>query len=114
MKFLSICKVKDSFSMVPPSMGRQLMEATMTWTNQQVKAGKIVEIYSCGPGITAAICEHPDADDLNRVISTMPMSGFMHFDIYPLAEINSSMQTYIEAYKAAEKMFPAREMVGVR
>jgi muconolactone delta-isomerase len=114
MKFLSMCSVKESASMVPPATMRQLLEAQMAWTEQQKKAGKLLEVYAVpGGNRYVAICEHPTVEDAFQVMASMPTAGIMTFDVYPLAEVNSSMRALIESLKAAEKMTPGREMAGV-
>ncbi len=114
MKFLTMCTLKDNISMIPPATIRQLVEASMEWTNQTKKAGKLLEIYSMPDGRNMAICEHPSAEDVVQTLNSMPIAGFMHFETYPLADFNATMKSEIETLKAAEKMFPAREMAGVR
>jgi muconolactone delta-isomerase len=83
MKFLSICNTKDNISMVPPANLRQLLEANLEWTNQQKKAGKILEIYALPDNRSVAICEHPSVKDLNQTLASMPIGAFMHFEVYP-------------------------------
>jgi muconolactone delta-isomerase len=117
MKFLSICTMKDTFSMLPPSTIRNLMESSVNWMNQQKKAGKVLEVYSIpGGGRSAAICEHSSAEDLSQVLATMPMSSFMNFEIYPLADFNEFMKVALETVKAAERMYSSqpKETAAVR
>jgi hypothetical protein len=99
--------------MVPPAQARQLLEASKTWLDQQKKAGTLLEDYAIPGGKTAVICEHSSFEDFNRVVMTLPTYGFMHFEVFPLADMGEYMKTSIEAYKAAEKMFPSRELAGV-
>jgi muconolactone delta-isomerase len=107
MKFLTISKLKDTASTLPPAVARQLMEATLNLMNQEMKAGRILEMYfMAGSGRAAVIGELKSAEELVKVISTLPISGFMDFEVYPLADFNESMKVQIEALKAAEKMFP--------
>ena len=106
MKFLIISSLKDTVSTLPPAISRQLMEASVAWVNQQKQAGKVLEIYSlAGWGRTAAICEHPSAEDVAQTLAGVPMGGFMDFEVYPLADFNESMKAHIEAAKAAEQLF---------
>ena len=110
MKFLVIVSTKDTFSMVPSAISRQLLEASVAWVNQQKKAGKLLEIYSTpGWGRIVAISEHPSAEDVAQTLATVPMGGFLNFEVYPLADFNQAMKANIEAYKAAEQMFPAKK-----
>jgi len=107
MKFLTISKMKDTASTVPPSVIRQLMEATFDVMNQEKKAGKILEYYFI-PGWerVIAISEVKSAEEINQHLTDLPIGAFLDFEVYPLADAFESMKTYIEAMKAAEKMFP--------
>ncbi len=107
MKFMTIAKMKDVASTVPPSVMRQLMEATFNLMNQDMKAGRILEAYfMAGSGRSVVISEAKSAEEIVQSISALPIEGFMDFETYPLADFNESMKAYIEAIKAAEKMFP--------
>ena len=107
MKFLSISKMKDTVSTVPPSVMRPLMEATLNVMNQEMKAGRILEAYfMAGSGRAAVIVEAMSAEEIVQIIMGLPIAGFMDFETYPLADFNQSMKIDIEAFKAAEKMFP--------
>jgi muconolactone delta-isomerase len=107
MKFLTIVKMKDTASTVPPSVMRPLMEATLDLMNKEMKAGRILEAYfMAGSERSIVIGELKSAEELVQVQSTLPVGGFMDFETYPLADFNESMKAWIEAYKAAEKMFP--------
>jgi len=107
MKFLVIAKLKDTASTLPPSVMRPLMEATLDLMNQEKKAGRILEMYFlAGSGRSMVISEVKSAEEIVQRQSTLPISGFMDFETYPLADFNESMKTYIESMKAAEKMFP--------
>ena len=108
MKFLTITSTKDTFSMLPPAISRQLMEASVAWVNEQKQAGKLLEIYSI-PGWwrTVAISEHPSAEDVAQTLAGAPMGGFLNFEVYPLSDFNQSIKANIEAAKRAEQLFPA-------
>jgi muconolactone delta-isomerase len=107
MKFLTITKMKDTASTVPPSVMRLLMEATINLMNQEMKAGRILEAYfMAGSGRSMVITEAKSAEEIVQRISALPIEGFMDFETYPLANFTESMKAYIEAIKAAEKMFP--------
>lgn len=106
MKFLTISKMKESTSLVPPSTARQLLEATLAWADGQVKAGKILEMYAIPEGGTVVICEHPSIEDLAQTLASIPMGGLMNFQVYPLADLNTTMQAYLASFKAAEQGMP--------
>lgn len=107
MKFLTISKMKDTASTVPPSVMRPLMEATRDLMNQEMKAGRILEAYfMAGSDRNMVIAEAKSAEEIVQRISALPIGGFMDFETYTLADFNESMKAILESYKAAEKMFP--------
>ena len=107
MKFLTISKMKDAAATVPPSVMRQLMEATVEVMKQESKAGKVLEYYFIpGWDRMVAISEVKNAEEIVKLLSDLPVGGFLDFEIYPLADAFESMKTYIESMKAVEKMFP--------
>jgi len=107
MKFLTISKMKDTASTVPPSVMRPLMEATLDLMNQEMKAGRILEAYFIpGWDRVVTISEFKSAEEIVQLISALPVGGFLNLEVYPLANFNESMKTYIESLKTAEKMFP--------
>ena len=107
MKFLTISKMKDTASTIPPSVMRPLMEATLDLMNQEKKAGKVLEYYFI-PGWerVIAINEVKSAEEINQRLTDLPVGAFLDFEVYPLADAFGAMKTYIEALKTAEKMFP--------
>jgi muconolactone delta-isomerase len=107
MKFLTISKMKDTASTMPPSVMRQLMEATSDLMKQETKAGRILEYYFIpGWDRVVAINEVKSAEEIVQRISALPVGGFLDFEVYPLADAFEAMKTYIESLKMAEKMFP--------
>jgi muconolactone delta-isomerase len=99
--------MKDAASMVPPSVMRPLIEATLNLMNQEMKAGRILEAYlMAGSGRSMVISEVKSAEEIVQRISALPIGGFMEFETYPLANFNESLKAEIEALKTAEKMFP--------
>jgi len=107
MKFLTISKMKDTASTVPPSVMRPLMEATLDLMNQEMKAGRILEAYfMAGSGRSMVIAEAKSAEEIVQRINALPVGGFMDLETYPLANFNEAMKAHIEAMKTAEKMFP--------
>ena len=107
MKFLTISKMKDTASTVPPSVMRQLMEATLDVMKQEEKSGKVLEYYFVpGWSRVVVISEVKSAEEIVQLITDLPVEAFLDFETYPLADVFESMKTYIESLKAAEKMFP--------
>ena len=106
MKFLTISKMKDSATLVPPATMRQLMEATLAWMDGQQKAGIILEAYAIPSGGTVVICEHSSVDDVAKTVASIPMGGLLNCEVYPLADINETMKVYVESLKSAEQSIP--------
>jgi muconolactone delta-isomerase len=106
MKFLTITTMKDTISMVPPSIARQIMETSLAQLDELKKAGKIVEIYAIPGGGGVAICEHPSVEDLAQTLEAIPMAGFMNMEVYPLADFGEVMKVSLESIKRAEQLFP--------
>jgi len=107
MKFLLINKMKDAALALPPAVSRQLMEATVAWVKQKMQAGVCLESYTIAGGHgSMAIVEYKSGEELARDFIQMPVGSFMDFEVYPLADFDESMNAYIEALKAAEKMMP--------
>jgi muconolactone delta-isomerase len=107
MKFLTISKMKETASTVPPSMMRPLMEATLDLMNQEMKAGGISEAYfMAGCSRSMVIFEANSAEEIVQRISALPIGGLMDFETCPLADFNESMKVHIENLKTAEKIFP--------
>jgi len=107
MKFLTIAKMKDTASTVPPSVVRQLMEATDALMAQQKKAGNVLEYYFIpGWDRVVTISEFKSAEEINQRLCELPIGGFLDVEVYPLADAFEAMKPYLEALKAAEKMFP--------
>ncbi|MCK4369007.1 MAG: hypothetical protein KAV68_05000 [Dehalococcoidales bacterium] len=99
--------MKDTASTLPPSVMRHLMEATAAYMAQEKKAGKFLEYYFIpGWNRSMVIAEVKSAEEIIKNISALPISGFMDFEVYPLADPYESMKTFIESLKTAEKMFP--------
>ena len=108
MKFLTISTVNDTMLTLPPAVSRQLAEANLNFVKQQRQAGKILELYTI-PGWrrTVAISQSDSAEELVQTFNQMPGSGFMSFEIYPLADFDESMKYVIDALKKAEEQFPS-------
>jgi len=108
MKFLLIGRIKDTALTLPPSVARQIMEASVPVMNQQKKAGKVVEFY-WAPGVNCSVVirECKSAEDVLRDMNEVPQAALLDFDIYPLADFNESVKIMLEGFKAREKMMPA-------
>ena len=108
MKFLVIGTIKESASMFPPSLVRQLVEADPAVISQQKKGGKLLEIYWI-PGWNRgmSIREAKSAEEIYRDIAEMPCSIMTNHEVYPLADYNEINKAMVERLKIAEKMMPA-------
>ena len=109
MKFLTIaCAKKETMSTLPPSVMSQLMKATDAYMDEGKKKGEFLEYYYIpGWNRSIVISESKNAEEIVQKISGVPISGFMDFEVYPLADPKESMKIFIESLKAAEKMFPS-------
>jgi muconolactone delta-isomerase len=107
MKFLTVSKMKQMASTVPPSVMRPLMEATSDLMKQETKAGRISEYYFI-PGWDRVITigEFKSAEEINQRLTELPVGAFLDFEVYPLADPFEAMKAYVETLKTAEKMFP--------
>jgi len=108
MKFLTISKMKDTASTMPPSVMRQLMEATLDAMNQEKKVGNLEYYFIPGWDRVVAISEVKSAEEITQRLSKLPVGAFLDFEVYPLADAFEAMKTYVESMKAAEKMFPGQ------
>jgi len=107
MKFLTISKMKDTASTMPPSVMRQLMAATADVMNQEKKAGNVGEYYFIpGWDRVVAISEVKNAEEILQRLSRLPIGAFLDFEVYPLVDAFEAMKTYVESMKTAEGMFP--------
>ena len=107
MKFLTIGTVKDTMYTTPPTVTRQLMEATVAWMKQQKQAGTILEAYVIPAWRRSiVISEAESAEDIVKNLNQMPGMGFMDFELYPLADWDESMKNVIESLKRAEQLSP--------
>jgi muconolactone delta-isomerase len=107
MKFLSITRMKETASALPPSVMRQLLEATNEVMRQEKKAGRVLEYYSIpGWGRVVVISEVKSAEEMVQLIAALPIQGLLDFETYPLVDAFESMKIFVESLKKAEKMFP--------
>ena len=107
MKFLTISSVKDIAYTLPPSVSRQLLEASFDGMKQQMKAGKILEAYAlAGWDRYMVISEYDSAEEVFQTLTAMPIGNYMDFEVYPLASFDEAMKGVLESVKAAEKMMP--------
>jgi hypothetical protein len=106
MKFLSISKPKDTATMLPPAVTRQLLEMSMVAIGQLKKAGKLLEYYYSPVGCIVVILNYNNAEEWVKDQLSMPILTYYDNELYPLADGNESTKAFIEFLKAAEKMMP--------
>ncbi len=80
------------------------MEATIAWLDGVKKAGKLLEFYAISDGRYVVICEERSADDAVKTLASCPAAGFMHNEMYALADGFAPMKVVIENLKQAEKL----------
>lgn len=106
MKFLAIAKPKDTLTMLPPAVTRQLMEMSMASMSQLKKAGKILESYISASACTVVMLEYNNVEEWVKDQLSIPLLTYYNQEIYPLADMEKSMKSFVEALKMAEKMMP--------
>ena len=104
MKFLAICKPKDSLTMLTPAVTRPLTEAAFAFMNQSKKAGKLLEYYYSPAGCIIVMLNYNTAEEWVKEQFMMPILNYYSQEIYPLSNGDEAMKGVIESLKAAEKM----------
>src|SRR3972149_58760 len=104
MKFLGLLKPKEIMLTLPPAVGRQLMEASIAGMNKLKKEGKALEGYISPAGCAVTILEYKNAEEWIKDQNLVPILQYYEQELYPLADMDESMKSYLEALKAAEKM----------
>jgi muconolactone delta-isomerase len=95
--------MKDSASDIPPATYTKLLEATANWVYRYKSAGILSEIHMmAGRNRIVTICNHESTEDLTRVLSTLPLGKYIDIEVYPLADINESINALIENAKKKE------------
>ena len=104
MKFLSIGKPKDTITILPPAITRQLLEISMAGMKQLKKEGKSLEGYVSPAGCMAVILDYKNVEEWVKDQLVVPILTYYNQEIYPLADMDELMKAYVECLKAAEKM----------
>jgi hypothetical protein len=106
MKFMVVAKPKDTMTMLPPAVTRQLLEVSMAAMGQMKKAGKILEAYYSPVGCIVVMLNYNTAEEWVKDQISMPILTYYDNEIYPLADYEQSLKIFTEGLKAAEKMMP--------
>jgi len=108
MKFITIAKMRDVAFTLPPTLMRQITEASVAVVNKQKSEGKILECYWVpGAATMFTIGECKTAEEMVQNYNEAPAANYMIFETLPLADFNESMKIIIENFKQAEKMMPS-------
>jgi muconolactone delta-isomerase len=103
MKFLVITKAN---SPIPPEMALGLFEALSAWATEHVSSGKIEQTWSFaalqGGG---GIFNVESLEELDAIMTKFPLAPFSSTELYPLVELQPSLQRVREAIQA---MMPPR------
>jgi hypothetical protein len=102
MKFLSILKQKEVMLTLPPAVGKQLIKASMAGMKQLKKEGKLLESYSSPSGLGVVILNYNSADEWIKDQNLIPLLTYYSQEIYPLADMEDTMKSVLEALKAAK------------
>jgi hypothetical protein len=106
MKFLGLLKQKEITLTLPPAVSRQLIEASLAGMNKLKKEGKLLEGYYSPSGLGMVILNYNSADEWVKDQNSVPILNYYYQEVYPLADMEESMKSNLEAMKAAEKMMP--------
>jgi hypothetical protein len=106
MKFLAIGKPKDTLTALPPAIVRKFIEMTLTAIKQLKKEGKLLEAYVTPSGYPVVILDYKSVEDWIKDLNLQPILTYYDQEIYPLADMEDSVKSNLEALKAAEKMMP--------
>jgi len=88
MKFLIIVKNKH---MAPPEMLPSLIEGTLEWARKYQK--QVPEIWSfAGQQAGAGIGNVESLEELDTILAEMPMGPFSETEVYPLVDLDVSLQ----------------------
>jgi hypothetical protein len=102
LKIMSISRPKSTLATLPPTVLKQLMEASTAAIQQYHKEGRILEYYysPVGAGCSIVILDYKNADDWMKDIATIPMLNYFENDIYPLADGFETTKGMIASLKA--------------
>jgi muconolactone delta-isomerase len=109
MEFIVIGRAIDSAN-VPPevaiALGKQTFQMLKAKQDPRVKA-----LYPfAGEKAGALIIEAKSGDELQEVLSSLPLSAVSNFEVHPLATLDGVLKTIEAQEKLASSMTPA----GVR
>jgi len=108
MKLLVITKPKDTLSALPPAITRQLLEVTVAAIRQQKKEGKILESYYSPAGCSVVILDYKEAEEWIQDQASVPILSYYHQEVYPIADMETSMQSLVEGLKKAESIMASK------
>ena len=102
MKFLAIAKQKDTLMTLPPAAIEQLLEASWKVMKQQKEQGKILDYFYSPGGYTVVIVEYENSDEWVKDQMAIPILSYYDQEIYPLCDLGKTVETFINALKAAK------------
>ena len=93
MKFLNIFHYRDSWYALPPEKKAELTQVNSAWIMEQMKAGKIKDMYLLGNG-QGAVCvwECASSEEAMRADLEWPLQNYMTFEVTPLIEMDVAMK----------------------
>ncbi len=101
MKFLNVFHYRDSWYELPPEKKAELTQAQLTWNMEQMKAGKVKEMYLFGNGQgVMCIWEVASSEEAMRSSTDWPLQNYMTLDITPLIEMDVAMKVRQEMASA--------------
>jgi muconolactone delta-isomerase len=98
MRFLVVTKAT---SPIPPDMALPLFEALSGWAKENTAAGKIEQTWSfAGTPGGGGIINVPTLEELDALMTTFPLQPFSMIEVYPLVEIEASLERVRGAIRA--------------
>lgn len=95
MRFLIITKSKHPF---PPQMAPALFDAMAGWVDANVQSGKIEQTWSfAGLQGGGGIFNVGSLEELDGIMSRMPLGAFSHIHIYGLVDLKESLTSAKQA-----------------
>ena len=98
MKFLVIAK---SVHPIPPEMALGIFDATIAWHKRTKESGKFESAWGlAGLPAGAGVVNVASLEELQAIMAEFPLQPFSNIEVYPLVDINVSMESTKKAILA--------------
>ena len=103
MRFLVVTRANAP---LPPEMALGLVEAMKQWAAAQRQSGKLEQVWSfAGLNGGGGILDVGSHEELDAIMAAFPFGPFSHIDVYPLADLDASLQSFATVI---QQMMPPR------